>query len=84
MPLAIEIISSCANVPPSRVADVLVGYELATGLCLGADVSWDALPLGAGSQLIDFLKSDYANPELLGTYGEIARAWLHWRLSKFA
>ena len=80
MTLAIDVIASCTKTDRGRVADIILGYELATGIAVDENVSWDGMPLGMGSDLIDFMK---ANPDVGGTYGNIAKAWLNYRLAKF-
>jgi len=85
MTLAIEVIANAGNLSNTgEAADILLGYELATGMSLGDSIEWSDLPLGSGSDLIGFAQS-YAYRNLPGcrSYGDIARAWLDYRLAYF-
>jgi hypothetical protein len=83
MTLAIQIIASAADLPNSgAAADILLAYELAVGVCIGDETEWDDLPLGTGSDLVSFAKSDLYKPEG-ASYGQIARQWLAYRLARF-
>jgi len=77
--LAIDIIASATQISVGKAADILIGYELATNLSIGDEVLWDELPLGAGTDIISFIRSGRV-PETGSSYGDIARAWLLFRL----
>lgn len=82
--LAILVIASNGQISTGEAADVLLGYELATGLSIGDETEWNDLPLGAGSDLISFVQSSaYRDLQPGKSYGDIARAWLDYRLAKF-
>ena len=85
MTLAINVIKTNGNLRNSgEAADILLGYELATGLSIGDDTEWRGLPLGAGNDLINFANSAaYSDLPRNRSYGDIARAWLDWRLAHF-
>ena len=85
MTLAIDVIKTNGNLRNSgEAADILLGYELATGLSIGDDTEWRGLPLGAGNDLINFANSAaYSDLPRNRSYGDIARAWLDWRLANF-
>jgi hypothetical protein len=83
MTLAIHIISSIADLPNAgAAADILIAYELAVGISIGDETEWDDLPLGTGSDLVSFAKSEFYKPEG-ASYGQIARQWLAYRLARF-
>ena len=85
MPLALDVIKTNGNLRNSgEAADILLGYELATGLDIGDETEWNDLPLGAGADLINFANSaTYSDLPRGRSFGDIARAWLDWRLSHF-
>ena len=66
MTLAINVIKTNGNLRNSgEAADILLGYELATGLSIGDATEWSDLPLGAGADLINFANS--------ATYSDLPR-----------
>lgn len=85
MTLAIKVIASNGNLRNTgEAADILLGYELATGMSLGADIEWKDMPLGSGGDLINFAQSfAYRDLPDRRSYGDIARAWLDYRLARF-
>jgi hypothetical protein len=91
MTLAIDVIATNGQISTGAAADLLIAYELATGTVVGGadftvteEVDWSDLPLGAGCDLIAFAQSlAYRNLPDEKTYGDVARAWLNYRLAHF-
>lgn len=84
MTKAAHIIASCANLTNDGAAhDIMSAVDLAIGTCTEQTVDWNDMPLGLGSTLIDFAKSvQYTSLPKERTYGDIAKAFLMFRLSK--
>lgn len=82
MSAAIRVISMATGLTETQADDVIIAAELATGMSFDSNASWEELPLGMGTDLIEFIQSNFYNRNLQLTYGEIAHAYLQYRLSK--
>lgn len=83
---AAHIIAGSTGLTTGAAQDIITAASLATAIALPQSVetvTWDEIPLGMGSDLIDFAKSDaykimIEDPGL--TFGQLSRAYLLYRL----
>ena len=82
---ALEVITVNAKISEQEALAAIYGIELATGLCVGVDLNeldWFNLPRGFGNMVIEFAESSFFSTE--GRYGDIAKRFLEFRLSKLS